>query len=140
MESIANIVLYILLFTLAGGGLTGWGLIHVSRLPPDNPLRRMLYAVSVRVGVTLGAGAVAIPLQAIPGLDAIYDFGAFFALLWFWLTLIREVRAGLAETRPAVVARSRIEEEAPPAITGKVWVAPGPLSEQRDKAPLRLRR
>ena len=140
MESIANIVGYLLLFTLAGGGLAGWGVIHVSRLPADNPLRHVLHSVCIRVGVTVGAGIAAVPLQILPGIGEIYDFGAVLALAYFWLTLIREIMTVHADTRQARVAPQRTEQEAPPALTGKIWVAPHPLSERTAKEPMRLRR
>jgi len=34
------------------------------------------------VGATVAAGALAIPVEPIPGLDALYDIGVPIALLW----------------------------------------------------------
>jgi hypothetical protein len=45
--------------------------VVISKLPDDNPLKRVLTALSYRLGATLAAGAVAIPLEPIPGLDAL---------------------------------------------------------------------
>jgi hypothetical protein len=40
-----------------------------------NPLKRTLIALCYRLGATLAAGAVAIPLEPIPGIDLLYDIG-----------------------------------------------------------------
>jgi hypothetical protein len=36
-------------------------------MPDDNPLKRILTALSYRVGATAAAGAVAIPIEPMPG-------------------------------------------------------------------------
>jgi len=66
-------------------------IVVVSKLPDDNPLKRILTALSYRVGATLAAGAVAIPVEPIPGLDALYDIAVPIALVWYWLTFFRDV-------------------------------------------------
>jgi hypothetical protein len=66
-------------------------IVVVSKLPDDNPLKRMLTALSYRVGATLAAGAVAIPVEPIPGLDALYDIAVPIALVWYWFTFFRDV-------------------------------------------------
>ena len=48
----------------------------ISISPKHGALRTRLAAVAQRVAVTLAAGALAIPLEPIPGLDAIYDLVA----------------------------------------------------------------
>ena len=65
-------------------------LIIVSKMPDDNPLKRILSALSYRVGVTVAAGVIAIPIEPIPGLDALYDFAVPIALIWYWFTFFRE--------------------------------------------------
>jgi hypothetical protein len=65
-------------------------LVIVSMLPSDNALKRLLTAMSWRVGATAAAGALAIPIEPIPGLDAVYDIGAPILLLWYWYTFIRD--------------------------------------------------
>ncbi|MGH9551487.1 MAG: hypothetical protein ACRD3W_19025, partial [Terriglobales bacterium] len=65
--------------------------VVVSRLPDDNPLKRILTALSHRLGATLAAGAVAIPVEPIPGLDVLYDIGVPIALVWYWFTFFRDV-------------------------------------------------
>jgi hypothetical protein len=65
-------------------------LVTVSLLPSDNPLKRLLTALSFRVGATAAAAAVAVPLEPIPGLDVVYDIGAPLLLLWYWYTFFRD--------------------------------------------------
>jgi len=65
-------------------------IIVVSNLPDQNPLKRILAALSYRVGATLLAGAVAVPIEPIPGLDVLYDLAVPIALIWYWLTFFRD--------------------------------------------------
>ncbi len=65
--------------------------VIISLLPADNPLKRTLTALSYRVGATAAAGALAIPIEPIPGLDAVYDIGAPILLLWYWYTFFRNM-------------------------------------------------
>src|SRR6476660_8892083 len=65
-------------------------IVVMSRMPDDNPLKRILTALSYRLGATLAAGAVAIPLEPIPGLDALYDVAVPVALIWYWFTFFRD--------------------------------------------------
>ena len=61
-------------------------------MPDDNPLKRIMVALSYRIGATAAAGLLAIPATPIPGLDAIVDIGAPVALLWYWYTFFRDLR------------------------------------------------
>jgi hypothetical protein len=63
--------------------------VVVSNLPDQNPLKRILTALSYRVGFTFLAGAVAIPVEPIPGLDVLYDLAVPIALVWYWFTFFR---------------------------------------------------
>lgn len=65
--------------------------VIISMLPADNPLKRTLTALSYRVGATAAVGALAIPIEPIPGLDAVYDIGAPILLIWYWYTFFRNV-------------------------------------------------
>ena len=65
-------------------------LVVVSKMPDDNPLKRILNALSHRVGATLAAGMIAIPVEPIPGLDALYDIAVPIALIWYWITFFRD--------------------------------------------------
>ncbi len=78
--------------------------IVVSKLPDDNPLKRILTALCSRLGMTLGAGVFAIPIEVIPGIDALYDIGMPLFLAYYWFTFFREIyRAGLTTPKPSVV-------------------------------------
>ena len=48
-------------------------IVVISKMPDDNPLKRILTALSYRLAATLAAGAVAVPVEPIPGLDALYE-------------------------------------------------------------------
>ena len=65
--------------------------VVVSRLPNDNPLKRILTALSYRIGATAAAGLVAIPVEPIPGLDGVYDIVVPLVLIWYWYTFFRDV-------------------------------------------------
>ena len=65
-------------------------IVVVSKLPDDNPLKRILIALSYRLGATLAAGMVAVPVEPIPGLDALYDIAVPIALIWYWFTFFRD--------------------------------------------------
>jgi hypothetical protein len=54
---------------------------------------------------------IAVPAMPIPGLDAVVDIGAPIALLWYWYTFFRDLRANQAKPpapqTPAVEAPKR---------------------------------
>jgi hypothetical protein len=76
----------LLIFIVAMSVVLAALLVIISRMPNDNPLKRILVALSYRVGATAAAGMLVIPATPIPGLDAIVDFGAPLALIWYWFT------------------------------------------------------
>jgi hypothetical protein len=43
-----------------------------------------------RVGATLGASVLAVPIEPIPGLDALYDIAVPIFLIYYWFTFLRE--------------------------------------------------
>ena len=61
-------------------------------------------AISVRLagpGVIfsfLAAGAIAIPLEPIPGIDLAYDVAVPIALIWYWFTFFRDARRTVSHT------------------------------------------
>ena len=67
-------------------------IIIVSLLPDGNPLKRVFSALSYRVGATAALGALALPMEPIPGIGEIYDVGAPILLLWYWYTFFRDLR------------------------------------------------
>ena len=80
--------------------------VVISKLPDDNPLKQVLTALSYRLGATLAAGAVAIPLEPIPGLDALYDIAVPVALLWYWFTFFRDA-FGFSSSRETVASHGK---------------------------------
>jgi hypothetical protein len=73
-------------------------IIVVSKLPSANPLKRLLTALCYRLGATLAAGAIAIPLEPIPGIDLAYDVAVPIALIWYWFTFFRDARRTMSHT------------------------------------------
>jgi hypothetical protein len=65
-------------------------IVVISMLPNDNPLKRILTALSYRIGATLAAGMIAVPVEPIPGLDVLYDIAIPLALIWYWFTFFRD--------------------------------------------------
>ncbi len=85
LNLIAQIVRDLLIFVGACLALLIVLLIAVARMPRDNPLRQLLSELCRHVAVTLAAGAVAIPIEPIPGLDVAYDTLVPIALLYYWI-------------------------------------------------------
>jgi hypothetical protein len=100
LSSIAEIVRDLLIFVAVMTALLIAFVVIVSRMPDTNPLKRVLSALSYRLGATLAAGAVAIPIEPIPGIDMLYDFGVPVALIWYWYTFFRDARRLAAEPHP----------------------------------------
>jgi hypothetical protein len=92
LSEVERIVRDLLIFIVAISVVLAALLVVISRMPNDNPLKRILVALSYRVGATAAAGMLVIPATPIPGLDAIVDFGAPLALLWYWWTFFRNAR------------------------------------------------
>ena len=99
----------LLIFVAAMTALLLVLIVVVSLLPTDNPLKRLLTALSYRVGATAAAGALAIPIEPIPGLDAVYDIGAPIILLWYWFTLFRDAGRLMAKPKEDRVRENRPE-------------------------------
>ena len=100
MESLVELIRDLLIFVVAMFALLIALLVIVAKMPDDNPLKRMLSALSYRVGATVAAGALAIPIEPIPGLDVAYDFGVPIALIWYWFTFFRDAARARAAAPP----------------------------------------
>ena len=74
--------------------------VVVSLLPESNPLKRVLTALSYRLGATVMAGAIAVPVEPIPGLDVLYDIAVPIALIWYWYTFFRDATHRGSHARP----------------------------------------
>jgi len=90
LSTIAEIIRDLLIFVAVMGGLLVALIVVVSKMPDNNPLKRLLTALTYRVGATAAAGALAIPIEPIPGIDALYDFAVPILLIWYWFTLFRD--------------------------------------------------
>jgi chromate transport protein ChrA len=90
LQFVSTIIHDLLIFIGAMAVLLVVLAIAIARLPPDNPLKRILHALSLRIAAMIGAGAIAIPIEPIPGLDIVYDVAAPLALTYFWVTFFRQ--------------------------------------------------
>ena len=89
-------------------------IVVISMLPDDNPLKRILTTLSYRIGATLAAGMIAVPVEPIPGLDVLYDIAIPIAVIWYWFTFFRDatrppersehVRPSARDVTPSVYA------------------------------------
>jgi hypothetical protein len=89
MDTLAEIIRDLLIFVGVMAVILVGLLIAMVRLPYGHPLKRMITALALRVGASLGAGLLAVPIEPVPGLDVLYDIGAPVALIWFWYTFFR---------------------------------------------------
>jgi len=90
LSSIAEIIRDLLIFVVVMAALLITLVVVISKMPDSNPL--ILTALSYGLGATLAAGAVAVPLEPIPGVDTLYDIGVPIALIWYWFTFFRDAR------------------------------------------------
>jgi hypothetical protein len=90
LSTIAQIIRDLLIFVAVMTGLLIALVVVVSQMPDTNPLKRLLTALTYRVGATVAAGVLAIPVEPIPGIDALYDFVVPIALIWYWFTFFRD--------------------------------------------------
>jgi hypothetical protein len=90
LSSIAEIIRDLLIFVVVMTALLITLVVVISKMPDSNPLKRLLTALSYRLGATLAAAAVAVPLEPIPGIDTLYDIGVPIALIWYWFTFFRD--------------------------------------------------
>lgn len=71
-------------------------IVIITKMRADNPLKRLLKALSYRMGATIAAGALAIPIEPIPGLDVLYDIGAPLLLLLYWVSFFKNARSTIS--------------------------------------------
>jgi hypothetical protein len=91
LSTIAEIIRDLLIFVAVMFGMLVVLVVTVSKMPDTNPLKRLLTALTYRLGATAAAGALAIPVQPIPGLDGAYDVAVPLLLIWYWFTFFRDV-------------------------------------------------
>src|ERR1700758_430648 len=99
LSTIAEIIRDLLIFigVIAALLIT---LVVVLRMPNTNPLKRVLTALCYRLGATIAAGAIAIPIEPVPGIDLLYDIGVPIVLLWYWYTFFREAHRMTSDSSP----------------------------------------
>ena len=100
LNAVERIIRDLLIFVVAMSVVLAALMVIISRMPNDNPLKRIMVALSFRVGATAAAGMLVIPSTPIPGLDAVIDIGAPLALIWYWWTFFRDARRGPPEKPP----------------------------------------
>jgi hypothetical protein len=113
MQSFVELVRDLLIFVAVMFALLIALIIIVSKMPDDNPLKRVLSALSYRVGATVAAGALAIPIEPIPGLDTVYDIGVPIALIWYWFTFFRDATRTRSDPRHSPPAPREINSVSP---------------------------
>ena len=82
-------------------------IVVVSKLPDTNPLKRLLTALCYRLGATLAAGAIAIPLEPIPGIDLAYDVAVSITLIWYWFMFSGVLTALCPSQKPVTYRQSK---------------------------------
>jgi hypothetical protein len=98
LSTVAEMVRDLLIFVGVIAALLVALIVVVSKLPDTNPLKRLLTALCYRLGATLAAGAIAVPLEPIPGIDLAYDIAVPIALIWYWFTFFRDARRTMSHT------------------------------------------
>ena len=104
LSTIAEIVRDLLIFVGVIAALLVALAVVVSKMPNTNALKRILTALCYRLAATLAAGAVAIPLEPIPGIDLLYHIGVPIVLIWYWCHFFRDARRTTSD-RSAPVQR-----------------------------------
>ena len=94
MAALAEIIRDLLIFIFLMFVLLVGLVVVVLKLPADHPIKKTLIALCWRIGATMGAGAMAVPIEPIPGLDALYDVGVPVVLLLYWYSFIRDAYRG----------------------------------------------
>jgi hypothetical protein len=121
LSMIGEIIRDLLIFVAVMFALFIVLLVVVSKMPDDNPLKRILTALSYRVGATVAAGVVAVPIEPIPGLDVFYDIGVPILLIWYWFTFFRDAIRYSAASGPAHTVTSPLPRlPAPPETDRKL--------------------
>jgi hypothetical protein len=100
LSTIAEIIRDLLIFVGVVAALLVVFIVVVSKMPSTNPLKRVLTALCYRLAATLTAGVAAIPLEAVPGIDLLYDIGVPLILVWYWFTFFRDARRMTSESSP----------------------------------------
>jgi len=117
MSMIEELIRDLLIFVAVMFALSIVLLVVVSKMPDDNPMKRVMRALSYRVGATLVAGVVAIPLEPLPGIDVLYDIGVPILLIWYWFTFFRDATRSSAASGTANTVTSPLSRRPVPPET-----------------------
>jgi hypothetical protein len=98
LSTVAEIIRDLLILVGVIAALLMALIVVASKLPDANPLKWLLTALCYRLGATLAAGAIAIPLEPIPGIDLAYDVAVPIALIWYWFTFFRDASRAMSHT------------------------------------------
>jgi hypothetical protein len=98
LSTVAEIIRDLLVFVGVLAVLLTALIVIVSKLPSTNPVKGLLTALCYRLAATLAAGAIAIPLEPIPGIDLAYDVAVPIALIFYWFTFFRNARRIMSRT------------------------------------------
>ena len=112
LTAITEIIRNLLIFVAVMTALLIALIVIVSKMPDTNPLKRLLVALTYRVGATAAAGAAAIPIEPIPGIDALYDFVVPLLLVWYWWTFFRDA-GRTTEMHPPPRNQEQISRDGP---------------------------
>jgi hypothetical protein len=85
--------------------------IALVKMPAGNPLKRLLTALCFRLGATALAGILAIPIEPIPGLDALYDVGAPLLLLVYWVSFFMSAHHHIGASSDGAVSGIREDRQ-----------------------------
>jgi hypothetical protein len=108
LSTIGDIFRDLLIFVAVTTALLTGLLVVIARMPADNPLKRLLTALCFRLAATAAAGAVAIPVEPIPGLDVVYDVAVPILLLLYWISLFRNTSRMGADRSAATATKNRL--------------------------------
>lgn len=97
LSTFAEIIRDLLIFVGLITSLLIVVLVVIANLPSANPFKHLLRLLAYRLGATAAAGMLAIPIEPIPGVDALFDLGAPVLLIWYWFTFFRDMRRGMSK-------------------------------------------
>ena len=101
LTAVTHIFADLLIFVGAMAVLLVVLVVAALRMPPGNPLKRVVTALCLRVAATLGAGLIAIPIEPVPGVDVAYDAAAAIGLAIYWLSFfVTAARIVFDDRRP----------------------------------------
>ena len=101
LSDIVRLIQDLLIFVVVMFALLIALIVIVSKMPNDNPLKRVLTALSYRVGATAAAGLVAIPVEPIPGIDFLYDILVPVGLIIYWILFFKQAGGMMSGPPPS---------------------------------------